>query len=145
MRLVLQCAVCGTVHPVGASVCGTCAATGLQNLRLMFECLACFRLGIAPACEACNPKPRPPPFEVVPDPADPAGLARSWGVDEKPGYEVVEPFAAAALPDESPSDEFELTLDPDDRGPSPSDSGFDLLLDDDLPLMDPDKGPEPRG
>ena len=64
MRLVVQCAVCGTHHPVGTVVCTTCKAMGIQNLRLMFECPVCFHLGILPACEVCTPLL---PYEVVED------------------------------------------------------------------------------
>ncbi len=66
MKLVLQCAVCGTNHPVGTEACPTCRATGVQNLRLMFECPACFRLGLLPSCAVCNPLP----YEVVQEPEE---------------------------------------------------------------------------
>ena len=61
MRLVLQCAMCGTHHPVGTAVCSTCRATGVTQLRLMFECPTCGRLGLNPACATC-----PPAVAVVP-------------------------------------------------------------------------------
>lgn len=54
MRLVLQCTLCGTVQPVGAAVCSACRADGVENLRLMFECQHCFRLGLNPACDLCS-------------------------------------------------------------------------------------------
>jgi hypothetical protein len=54
MRLVIQCSVCGTIWTVGTAVCGTCRASGIQNLRLLFECLTCFRLGLNPSCESCT-------------------------------------------------------------------------------------------
>jgi hypothetical protein len=54
MRLVLQCSVCGTIHTVGTAICGTCRASGIQNLRLLFECQRCFRLGLDPACDVCS-------------------------------------------------------------------------------------------
>ena len=41
MKLVLQCAMCGTCHPVGTVVCSACRATGVAQLRLMFECPTC--------------------------------------------------------------------------------------------------------
>ncbi len=53
MRLVLQCAMCGTHHPVGTAVCSTCLASGVTQLRLMFECQTCGALGLDPACGAC--------------------------------------------------------------------------------------------
>ena len=59
MNLILQCAVCGTSHPVGSSICSTCRATGLTDLRLLFECPKCFRLGLLPACSSCSPAPDP--------------------------------------------------------------------------------------
>jgi hypothetical protein len=54
MRLVLQCTLCGTVQPVGSAICGTCRASGVENLRLMFECQHCFRLGLNPSCDLCS-------------------------------------------------------------------------------------------
>jgi hypothetical protein len=53
VRLVLQCAMCGTHHPVGTPVCTTCRASGVAQMRLMFECPTCGHLGINPVCEAC--------------------------------------------------------------------------------------------
>lgn len=53
MKLVLQCSMCGTHHPVGTPSCTTCRATGVTQLRLMFECQTCGNLGINPVCEAC--------------------------------------------------------------------------------------------
>ena len=53
MRLVLQCAMCGTHHPVGTEVCSTCRASGITQLRLMFECETCRQLDIKPTCDAC--------------------------------------------------------------------------------------------
>jgi hypothetical protein len=57
MRLVIQCSVCGTILAVGTDVCGTCRASGIQNLRLLFECMKCFRLGLSPICEICSQPP----------------------------------------------------------------------------------------
>ena len=68
MRLILQCAVCGTINTVGLTTCGTCRATGLECLRLLFECLHCFRVGLTPSCEICAKLiPLDPAYEVVPD------------------------------------------------------------------------------
>jgi hypothetical protein len=66
VKLVLQCAMCGTGHPVGTIVCSACRATGVAQLRLMFECQTCGRLDLNPTCAFC---PRPadgtePAFEV---------------------------------------------------------------------------------
>ena len=61
-RLVLQCAMCGTHHPVGTSVCATCRASGVTQLRLMFECPTCGQLGLSPVCATC-----PPPLELDDD------------------------------------------------------------------------------
>jgi hypothetical protein len=55
MRLVVQCSVCGTILPVGTATCGTCRASGILNLRLLFECLKCFRLGLNPECDCRVP------------------------------------------------------------------------------------------
>lgn len=107
MRLVLQCAVCGTCHPVGTDECSACRATGVRDLRLMFECPACLRLGLSPFCGACPP-PLPyqviedaeadvPPFEVVEDGADAGG-----GFDFTPGIDP---------PDDDPLDEPESAGD----------------------------------
>ena len=83
MRLILQCAVCGTINAVGLTECGTCRATGFENLRLIFECLHCFRVGLTPACDKCSKLlSLDPAYEIVPDPVDPDELARRWGVDE---------------------------------------------------------------
>lgn len=64
MKLVLQCAMCGTNHPVGTIVCSTCRASGVAQLRLMFECQSCGRLDIHPVCATC-----PQPGVPLTDPA----------------------------------------------------------------------------
>lgn len=53
MRLVLQCGMCGTHHAVGTAICATCRASGVAQLRLMFECETCGALGIDPTCGEC--------------------------------------------------------------------------------------------
>jgi hypothetical protein len=53
VKLVLQCAMCGTHHAVGTPACTTCRASGVTQMRLMFECPTCGHLGINPVCEAC--------------------------------------------------------------------------------------------
>lgn len=104
MKLVLQCAVCGTNHTVGTTACATCRATGLEHLRLLFECPGCFAVGLTPRCVACNPQP----FEVIPDPRE---LARLWGVDGTGGEVLVPEF----VDDPDPGGkEFELVFDEDD-------------------------------
>src|SRR4051812_31075451 len=45
--------MCGTHHPVGTPACTTCRASGVAQMRLMFECQTCGNLGINPVCEAC--------------------------------------------------------------------------------------------
>lgn len=93
MTLVLQCAACGTCHPVGTPACTTCRATGVQNLRLLFECPACFRLGLSPECEAC----RPLPYEIVEEPDEVLALEPTGGefeliVDEDFGLDDGDDF-----------------------------------------------------
>jgi hypothetical protein len=100
VKLVLQCAACGTHQDVGARMCPTCKATGVEHLRLMFECPRCFALGIAPECAACNPPPLP--YEVVEDPED----------EFIPVVPVVEVDEDAAAPTaEHAADDFELSVD----------------------------------
>jgi hypothetical protein len=53
VKLVLQCAMCGTHHAVGTPVCSTCRASGVTQLRLMFECQSCGRLDLSPVCASC--------------------------------------------------------------------------------------------
>lgn len=60
MTLVLQCAMCGTHQPVGTPACQTCRASGVGQLRLMFECPTCGLLDISPICGACPPLPELP-------------------------------------------------------------------------------------
>lgn len=103
MKLILQCAVCGTSHHVGTDVCATCRATGLENLRLLFECGKCYRTGLKPECERCEP---PLSCEVVED-AD----------ESLPVVEV--------MPDE-PEDDAGFTFEPEER---PLDDGWDFELD----------------
>lgn len=112
MRLVLQCAVCGTVQPVGAAACGTCHAAGIPNLRLVFECLHCFRLGLAPSCEACSRPPSPAPGPLP----DLDKLAERWGVTpaEPPPEDediLAEEIVEFDLDDEDLTDEVGLELD----------------------------------
>jgi hypothetical protein len=45
--------MCGTHHPVGTPVCATCLASGVPQLRLMFECPSCAGLGLNPWCLEC--------------------------------------------------------------------------------------------
>lgn len=134
MKLVLQCAVCGTNHAVGTTVCATCRAAGLQNLRLLFECPRCYGVGLSPRCEACHPSPPPVPYEVVPDPRE---LALLWGVDSThagidgevlvPEF-VDEPDESAGTTDEEHTEsEYELVFDEEES----DDPDEDLSLDKD--------------
>ena len=81
MRLILQCAACGTINSVGLTECGTCRATGFENLILLLECLHCFRVGCTQKFDKCSKLPfLGPAYELIPDPVDPDELARRWGV-----------------------------------------------------------------
>jgi hypothetical protein len=111
VSLVLQCAVCGTHHPVGATVCATCHATGVQNLRFLFECPKCFRLGLTPACEVCDPPAPLPPYELVED------------------AEAADQFVPARVVTDGEADEFELSLDDEDEMLRLDDDDPDLSLD----------------
>lgn len=95
MKLVLQCAMCGTSHPVGATVCSTCRASGVTQLRLMFECPTCSGLGITPTCSQCPP--------IVPLELDADLIVAEEVADE--------PLAVDDL-----RFEFELSLDETDDG-----------------------------
>lgn len=154
MRLVLQCAICGTVQHVGAATCETCRATGLQNLRLMFECTECFRLGLSPSCGVCNPTavpavvvaplplappptPAVPPVEVI---TKPEVLEELWGVEEPVTADTTGPMSDPledAEPGsivEPPTEEF--VLKEEDAGgvelatALDPDSEFELAIDD---------------
>jgi hypothetical protein len=59
--------MCGTLHPVGTPVCTTCRASGVAQLRLMFECPTCGNLGLNPSCESCLPVASEFPYSVVDD------------------------------------------------------------------------------
>ena len=118
MKLVLQCAMCGTVHAVGTLACSTCRASGVTQLRLMFECPTCAGLGLNPTCGTCPP--------VVPLELDDELIVAEEVTDEpisldEPGWEVVEldveydPEAVVALDlGEFDASEFELVLDDED-------------------------------
>jgi hypothetical protein len=122
MRLVLQCSVCGTIHTVGTAVCGTCRASGIQSLRLLFECLRCFRLGLNPSCEVCSQLLSLDPDEEVRE-GNPGvvtvGLWESVPDEEIPEGEIEESTEKRPLdldevsPDPAVDDlrDFELTID----------------------------------
>lgn len=131
MRLVIQCSVCGTIMTVGTAICGTCHSTGFQNLRLLFECQSCFRLGLAPACGICSKLLSLDPDDAAPGPAEitpeevilPATVLEEEPIDE-----------AILIEDEHPGEhvlddmgEFELA--PDDY-PVAELNDEDLRLDD---------------
>jgi hypothetical protein len=71
-----------------------------------------------------------------PEPIDPGDLAGLWGVSDAP---------ATSPPADLLPGKTVLPLETDDEddlgGLTIDDSGFDLLLDDDLPLIDPGDGP----
>lgn len=125
MKLVLQCAMCGTHHPVGTIVCSTCRASGLAQLRLMFECQTCGRLDLAPMCVTC------PPPAVSLDLDD--GLIEAEVIDEplaldvEDGVEEDEKLVVDLSEDE---EELEVLVEESDPDLSELDSEFDLDLDD---------------
>ena len=151
MKLVLQCAMCGTHHPVGTVVCSACRATGVAQLRLMFECQTCGRLDLSPLCECC---PRPASeselvldlddlivAEVVTD--EPTALDRG----AKDGSGELSPEFDGEGEDEDwdvekLSDSFEVVLD--DVEPAPDElEELDLdFEDDDERGFDDDEGDE---
>ena len=105
MKLVLQCAMCGTHHPVGTLACSACRASGVTQLRLMFECESCGRLDINPVCATC---PRPASAAVT----DPIVLDLDEGLII--AEEVVEdPFALDPGAKDS-LDDLPLELDVDE-------------------------------
>lgn len=131
MKLVLQCAMCGTQHPVGAVVCSTCRATGVTQLRLLFECQTCGRLDLSPACGTC---PRPAgglvyeldddliiAEEIADDPVAPDPGARDAAEDFflELNFEVVDELDAELVvapsgdSSDDPGSEFHLDLDED--------------------------------
>jgi hypothetical protein len=64
--------MCGTHHAVGTAACSTCNASGVSQLRLMFECEACGALGLDPTCAPCADRDlilaeEVPPYVVVDD------------------------------------------------------------------------------
>jgi hypothetical protein len=99
VRLVLQCGMCGTHHPVGTAVCSTCRASGVPQLRLMLECPTCGHLGITPSCERCPP--------VVPLELDAELIVAEEVVDELLPLDPIES-------DEFDSSEFTIDLNLDD-------------------------------
>jgi hypothetical protein len=102
VKLVLQCAMCGTHHPVGTPVCSTCRASGVTQLRLMFECQSCGSLGLNPACERCSA----PAAQSVPSAPEEDLILAEEISDESfsfVGFEVVE------------DEDHELTIDLDDE------------------------------
>lgn len=149
MRLVLQCTLCGTINTVGSNLCGTCRASGLQNLRLMFECLHCFRLGLNPSCEPCS--------RLSTEHSQAPGGC--WGDAEvPPGADVgageiaiAEEFLEAGLADEEilelPLADLKRVLPEDDDSDFELDGDEILLaeLDDDTLRLDDDDDPLREG
>jgi hypothetical protein len=89
VKLVLQCAMCGTHHAVGTPACTTCRASGVAQMRLMFECPTCGHLGINPVCEAC-------------------AIIEPLELDD-------DLIVAEEVTDDSTAEDFELDLDFDDE------------------------------
>jgi len=118
VKLVLQCAVCGTNHAVGTTECATCRATGLANLRLLFECPGCFAVGLTPRCEACNPSPPPLPYEVVEGPGESGGAVLVPDFEDEPDEDG----------DGTGSDAFELIFDDEDS--DDTDEDVELRIED---------------
>ena len=133
MTLVLQCAMCGTLHPVGTASCSTCRATGVGQLRLMFECPTCHRLGLNPACGACPAAtPADPNEELI---VAEEVLDEAYSLDE---IEVGGDDAELVLDfDEDEADES-LVVDESDDGTDLDEDAFDLDADLDSDLDDDD-------
>ncbi len=121
MKLVLQCAMCGTHHPVGTIVCSTCRASGLAQLRLMFECQTCGRLDLTPVCATC------PPPAVSLDLDD--GLIEAEVIDEPLALDVDDEKLVVDL-SEDEAEEPDVFVEESDPDLSEFDSEFDLDLDD---------------
>jgi hypothetical protein len=99
----LQCAICGTVNAVGAPACSTCRATGVPQLRLMFECLRCHAIGLAPACAAC-PAPGEEDLVFAEEVAEePRSLDLDASFDAKMEFDT-----------EDEDEDFDLDLDDED-------------------------------
>jgi hypothetical protein len=131
MRLVIQCSVCGTILPVGSGICGTCRATGLQNLRLLFECMKCFRTGLNPTCESCSPHGISP--EDARPEFTPVRAAAGWE-ESKPEEK---PSKAGVTAEPLVESKFEIVTDSEKSIPDDS-SDYELSLDD-LPAADIDE------
>lgn len=139
MRLVLQCSVCGTIHTVGTAICGTCRASGIQNLRLLFECLKCFRLGLNPSCEICSNLLSLDPDEALPEAnlslnlvgvsGDMPALVAEFVGESEPSREILE-----ATLEEETIEESRLDRAPKDDS-AEDDSDFELTPDD-LPIAE---------
>jgi hypothetical protein len=130
MRLVLQCSVCGTIHTVGTAVCGTCRASGIQSLRLLFECMRCFRLGLSPSCEVCSQLLSLDPDEAVPEGNVGVVAVGLW--ESEPGDEILEVEIEEESIEKRPLD---LDEAPTDDHPADDPSDFELSMDD-LPVAE---------
>jgi hypothetical protein len=127
VKLVLQCAMCGTQHPVGTPECTACRASGVMQMRLLFACPSCGGLGLDPRCGPCQPAPLP--YEVVDD-FVPVEVVYSLDPDEPAGGEFDVDLVAggadgesdifdATLADEDPDDADEVLIDEDPAGENP--------------------------
>jgi hypothetical protein len=147
VKLVLQCAMCGTHHPVGTPVCSTCRASGVTQLRLMFECESCGRLGLNPFCETCPPPAQlsEPIYEledlivaeeIVDDPfaldldAIDALEALPLDIDDEDGEGEDDIFVVDASGEAVEDDSDFEEPDPDSEPEDPDDEDFEVELGD---------------
>lgn len=109
MKLVLQCANCGIHHPVGTPVCTACRASGVAQMRLMFECPRCGQLGLNLTCATCPPLPaavfEPPNLLALE-----GELMMAEEIEEDPHHEVFEDFE---LVDEEEDEVVEVDFEDD--------------------------------
>jgi hypothetical protein len=135
VKLVLQCATCGIHHPVGTPVCSTCRASGVTQLRLMFECQTCRNLGITLVCAVCA-APNDTTATQIPE----EDLIIAEEVTDEP-FELVEEddFSLDYVEDEDEADEsviVDLSDEEDeeenDEDEEEDEGDSDLDLDDDL-------------
>jgi hypothetical protein len=115
--------MCGTHHAVGTLACSTCRASGVTQLRLMFECESCGRLDLSPVCAAC-----PPPAQAAEPVYELEDLIEAEEVVDDPfalELDAIDIGEAADVfvVDESEDSDFE---DSDWEDPDDSDIEFDI-------------------
>jgi recombinational DNA repair protein RecR len=105
--------MCGTHHPVGTRTCSTCRASGVTQLRLMFECPSCGRLDLAPVCEVCPAASASDEDLILAEEVtdEPLSLGDTDGV--RLPYEVVEDEADEMAVVDLTEDEYEVVPDED--------------------------------